>query len=665
MTTVASEAQILEELQALREIVAVLQVERDMRRRVRLQASPVQPFLGQPVTLTVTVTQGNLSGIGVPVTFVANWGQLHVAEGYLTEQGSTITTRTGLDGSASVSLLPPTSENLWREQQDALETALRVLNPEAATPHDTLAGLQEIARQYGWRVNTSLRRAMDIYFRDFGQALRELVNVRDFLDTWKYMDTTVVAYVPDDDGNVQSSAVLRLRYKDWLGAWLQTYLEVFEEASHLPSEFDNVKQRGGRADTLLDTMHARVRDFLKNQQGFIDTYASRKIAESSLRTFLNARLGDVPAETRYRLTPALESVATTIATTGMNALTTLSQVRADLQQAELGEKVNQFETDLSGRVNEAVDAVVGTLASDRIGGALHAALSNFQTEVGKLHTDTLTGLETKMGQLHTNTLEGLKGEATSIRTDIISDLQTAATGIRTSTFQGLQTDVTKLRNDSLNGMQTEATGIRTSTLQGLQTDATKLRTNMLSGLQTDVTKLRSDTFSGLQADVTTMRSDTLTGLQSEATGIRSSTREGLQTEATGIRTSTLQGLQTDATKLRTNTLSGLQTDVTKLRSDTFSGFQADVTKVRTDTLKELETEVTKLGANALQGLQTDVTNCGVIRSLACSPKPQVFAQVRVKGCRRRPRASAPVPCKACKRTLPNCGRSHSAACKPM
>ena len=113
---------------------------------------------------------------------------------------------------------------------------------------------------------------------DFGQALRDVVNVRNMLDAWKYIDTTVVAYVPDHDGGVQSLAVLRLRYKDWLGAWLQIYLDVDADASPLQNEFDNVKQRGGSAETLLDMMHTRVRDFLKNQQGLIDTYASRQVA---------------------------------------------------------------------------------------------------------------------------------------------------------------------------------------------------------------------------------------------------------------------------------------------------------------------------------------------------------------------------------------------------
>ncbi|HEY5865183.1 MAG TPA: hypothetical protein VI542_06465 [Candidatus Tectomicrobia bacterium] len=575
MTTGVSEAQILEELQALREAVSALQAARDMHPRVRLHATPERPFLGQPVTITATVTREHLASIGVPVTFMTHWGRLHVTAGYLTEQGSTVTTRTGLDGSASITLLPPTSEEMWREQQDALETALRALHPEAATPHDTLAGLQEMARQYRWHVHTSLRHAMDMYFRDFGQALRDVVNVRNMLDAWKYIDTTVVAYVPDHDGGVQSSAVLRLRYKDWLGAWLQTYLDIDADASPLQNEFDNVKQRGGSAETLLDMMHTRVRDFLKNQQGLIDTYASRQIAARALRTFLNTGLGDIPAATRYQLTPALESVSTTIAAAGMHALTTLSQVRADLQQAELGAKVQRFETDLSGRVHTAVDAAVGTLVPDRVGSALTAALSTLQTEAGQVRTSALASLQTEVGQLRANTLESLRSEATRLRTDIISGLRTEVGSMHASTLQSLQADALTLRTDALAGLQTDITRLRGNTLSGVQADLTQLRADTLNGLRTEATKLRADTFSGLQTDIGRLRTSTLREFEAEIGRVRRDTVTGLRTDIQGVRLSALEGLQNEAAQLRANTLQTLRTEADRLRI-------AEVQRLRTE-----------------------------------------------------------------------------------
>ena len=76
MTTGVSEAQILEELQALREAVSALQAARDMHPRVRLHATPERPFLGQPVTITATVTREHLASIGVPVTLYDALGTL-------------------------------------------------------------------------------------------------------------------------------------------------------------------------------------------------------------------------------------------------------------------------------------------------------------------------------------------------------------------------------------------------------------------------------------------------------------------------------------------------------------------------------------------------------------------------------------------------------------
>lgn len=78
-------------------------------------------------------------------------------------------------------------------QQDTLKVALRLLDPETLTQRGAENGLQEIARRYRLDGNLQLRRAIDVYFWDFGRGLMETLNVRDYLLAWSLLDSTVLA----------------------------------------------------------------------------------------------------------------------------------------------------------------------------------------------------------------------------------------------------------------------------------------------------------------------------------------------------------------------------------------------------------------------------------------------------------------------------------------
>jgi hypothetical protein len=78
-------------------------------------------------------------------------------------------------------------------QQDTLKVALRLLDPEALTPRGAENDLQEIARRYRLDGHLQLRRAIDVYFWDFGRGLMETLNVRDYLLAWSLLDSTVLA----------------------------------------------------------------------------------------------------------------------------------------------------------------------------------------------------------------------------------------------------------------------------------------------------------------------------------------------------------------------------------------------------------------------------------------------------------------------------------------
>lgn len=380
----ALQPQLLQEIRELRKTVKVLRSALDTRHRVTLRPLQDQPFLGQPITIVATVTdvQGTTPRVGTPVTFAATWGVLRSAGDLTVQQGNTVTARTSADGTAKVTLLPPTSEDLSAPQQAALETVLRSLDTDAPTPRETESGLQEMVQHYRWEANVDFRRAVDIYFRDFRHQLLDTINYHDYMRTWSYFDATVLVFVREDTNgdtpntSVQGTAALTMHFKDWLGPWLETYLVLSESESTLGDDLKNAKQQNEEAGVLVQDVYGHVRDFVTGQRGLVGEYAGRKIAETSLGKFLDSELDDLPLDTRVALFPALRVAANTIDTSDVNVLTAVGQTRADLRQ-ELGTKIGKVETETINVLTAHVDSLQEQLN----GKADETDLSGLQVEV--------------------------------------------------------------------------------------------------------------------------------------------------------------------------------------------------------------------------------------------------------------------------------------------
>ena len=111
------------ELDSLRNRLEVLE---SGRRGVRIGVLQPNPFLGQPVSLVVNVV--DFRGIALaeqPVLVTASWGRLRLSEGPATQQGSSISTLTGADGSVRLTLLPATS----CRRSPSLVCSCRLLSP--------------------------------------------------------------------------------------------------------------------------------------------------------------------------------------------------------------------------------------------------------------------------------------------------------------------------------------------------------------------------------------------------------------------------------------------------------------------------------------------------------------------------------------------------------
>ena len=193
---------LLDEIRELREQVRSLQAALGKQPVVTMRALQEEPFLGQAVNLVVTAIEagGKRPRVGAPLTLFTTFGRLRAADGLISQDGNAVTVRTDGNGVARALLLPPVSEDIPSVQQDTLEVALRLLDPDAPTPRESEDGLQEIARRYRLDGNLQLRQAIDVYFQDFGKGLMETLNVRDYLLAWSYFDSTVLAYARDDSG---------------------------------------------------------------------------------------------------------------------------------------------------------------------------------------------------------------------------------------------------------------------------------------------------------------------------------------------------------------------------------------------------------------------------------------------------------------------------------
>ncbi|GAK58624.1 hypothetical protein U27_05598 [Candidatus Vecturithrix granuli] len=649
MIDATSYAELLQEVQALRKTVEALTVEINARHRITLHPVHTLPFLGQSVTIVAKVTNDlGTPRVDIPVTFVATWGRLRTADGYTFEQGNTVTARTGVDGTVRVTLMSPTSEDLWDVQQDALETMLRLLDPDAGTPHDTEASLQEMARQYRWEANIQFRRAVDIYFRDFRHSLLDTINFRDYMQTWAYFDSTVIAYVREGEPkdtlatSVQGTATLTLRFKDWLGPWLQTYLELSGSESSLGEDLQSVKQQSKEAGVLINGVYDRIRDFVTSQRGLAGEYIGQKVAETSIRDFLDSGIDDLPVDTRVSLFPALEVVSSTIATTGVNVLKGLGQARADLRQ-ELNTKIGQIDTKSISALKERVEGLESQFSEKIDRSELNNLLVNsvafaeFQVQINallesKVDTATFTQFQTNMSALLANKVD--IPIFTQFQTELNNSLKNKVDSVTFSEFSitskrdmdALQEQVEKFqpqlagkvdRADFDRGLASKLDTTRFERFQAQVDDSlkNKVDTATFTQFQTDVNK-------SLERKVDSTTFNEFSNTVNRNMGALKEQVEKFQPQLAGKvdRTDFDRGL---ASKLDTTRFEEFQTQIndslkSKVDTVTFNRFQTDVNnslknKVDIVTFTQFKTDLSKtidekMNTVTFTSFQTEVMN---------------------------------------------------------
>lgn len=663
MSASESELALAQQLQELSATVAVLKDALGNRLRVTLRALNDRSYLGQSVGIVAKVTD-LLSGeprADVPVTFASTWGRLESVAGYVLEKGNTLTELTDSDGLVAVTMIPPLSEELTPEQKAAVETLLQTCDPNAPTPQQVRARLQEMVTQYRWEANASFRESVDLFFQEFRPHLRETVGLRDRMLRWSYFESTVVAYAQGHDAadvtaatSVQSSAVLNLRFKDWLGPFLQTYVEMADDEDSLGNSLNNSKSGTRDGNELLGNFYGHIRDFVANERGLVGSHVGSRVAADSLRKFISNGLGDLPLGTRISVAEGLKVASGTIATAGVSVLEGFARTSTELRQ--------ELSTQLSGETGSALSNIRKSIQTetdnslenfrDQLGGLRAGSLQGHQAELGGLRASTLDSFRNEMTGIKAATMNSLQTEAGNVRTSVLQGFRNDAVAFRDSTFKAFQADVDKSRLNSTNAFnvelgnvragtlqsfQSDLAGVKDATLRSFQTDAGATRAGVLQGLQADITKARGDSLTGFQSDVNTFKDGSfrsfqssigtaqatalqgfssslaqnrtvhLQGFQQDASSVRDTILRGLQSDLGNSRAATLATFQNEAGGLKTNLLQALQNEAAGVRTSTLQDIQKAAVVVKDSTVRTFQNEVTNARADALKTFQTDVT----------------------------------------------------------
>lgn len=484
-----TEPLLRDELRLLQQQVAVLQQAAARRHRIGVTVVQPQPWLGQAVTLMVQVTDeaGTQPRVDLPVLLTTTWGRLRVADGYTLQEGESLVARTDLQGLVTATLVPPLTEQLGEPEQRALETQLGQLDAAAPTPQAISAALTHVVRQYQQATEQPLRAAVDFYFQRFYQPHLATLAAVDWLQSWRYQPATVVVLAAEAGANtpgalmplpatVQGAAMVTLRFTEWLGAWLQTYINLASADEGLRRQFETLKTLTSKPAELVAATTELVQAAVRNRAGHTGEQLEQQVVYGVVTTLLDQNMRELPVGTRVKLLTGLPPATGAVRSLGSRAGADLGQSAADLKQ----------------ELTQTVDNKVGQL--DKVQGLLTNRIAGVEGTVGGLQT----AFQGKADRIELVTLQGQL-------TEFGKGTQTLATQLDklNERAEAFQVQFGKLQNDfgrfdtSLGKLQVDLRDVQEelkrrpglSVIQELQVSLATL-SNTVIALNTDVTNFR-------------------------------------------------------------------------------------------------------------------------------------------------------------------------------
>jgi uncharacterized coiled-coil protein SlyX len=369
---------------------------------VRLATAGGTCYVGLPATVIATLTTSDERPVSNRSVYLStSWGGLRSVEGATVRRGTSVSARTDGTGSATVSVVPPTTDDLREDEEAALNVMLSRLDTMASRPGDVADALAALAREYRLTLNGPFRRAVDVLFRDLRPELVDTIHAHDFSAAWHTTDAIVACHVAQDShgGELAAAAVMQVQFRNWLGAFLQAYGSLPDMEREMDARLADITSGGNDAGNLLTDAFGRVRGFARDELGLLGAHFAPRAAERSLRRFVDTSADHFPLDTRLQLLPALDATAATVEVSGLDvagAVTgartdfnrTLSATVAEVDPAALRQRLGAVETQVTA-TSAAIDDVKGQVTRDA------TSLEQIQTQVQSNQTQ----LETFNGRL--------------------------------------------------------------------------------------------------------------------------------------------------------------------------------------------------------------------------------------------------------------------------
>ncbi|MCE7989640.1 MAG: hypothetical protein DYG89_51490 [Caldilinea sp. CFX5] len=418
-----TELLLREELRLLQRQVAALAQTAARRHRIGVTVVQPQPWLGQAVTLVVQVMDeaGMQPRVDLPVLLTTTWGRLRVADGYALQEGESLVARTDLQGLVTATLAPPLTEQLGEPEQRALETQLGQLEAAAPTPQAISTALTQFVQQYQQATEQPLRTAVDFYFQRFYQPHAAALTTVDWLQAWRYRQATVVVLAPEADvttpltagtmtslaATVQGAAMVNLRFTEWLGPWLQSYINLARADEGLRRQFETLKTLTSRPEELVAATTELVQATVRNRAGQTGEQIEQQVVYGVVAALLDHNTQELPVGTRVKLLTALPPAAGAVRRLGSRAGADLEQSALALKQEltqTVENKVGQLDRMQAGLTNRlaGVEGTVGGLQTAFQGKAERSELETLQGQFAELGKGAQT-LATRLDKLNERT----------------------------------------------------------------------------------------------------------------------------------------------------------------------------------------------------------------------------------------------------------------------
>jgi hypothetical protein len=394
---------VISELRSIRSTVVALQSALLPTAVVRLWSVQPQAWLGQPVRLLAHVTDHRGHAlINYPLTLTTNWGELRGRSGTLLVRGASLRMHTNHLGMVKASLLPVLSAPITEIQQKSLESQLLGLPVAAATPARARDALNRLAHQYRADGNTTLRAAIDGYFRAYASTLADADTRSGGLGVWPLWPATVQCFVHEPESSARGTVTLGVGvHTVSIRNWLNAFITVFETQLAGDGRLRDALDLLERDDKFVVQALGRVQAFVALEKGAVGNALRHTVARRALDEYVQGRLVAFPADLQRDVLGDMQTASKTLADGGLSVFNAVQSVSPPATRTtespvidDLAARLNDLEevvvvqddlTRMRSDLQSASDAAVGALQSQLA--ASTAALADVDARLARVDAD--------------------------------------------------------------------------------------------------------------------------------------------------------------------------------------------------------------------------------------------------------------------------------------